>query len=138
MLRAAWRSPTATEPMEYLVRKPGYQDLASSRRSSTAELAVTLVPETDPFKLAEARPASSWLGALDLGDRDTKLHFQLQCTFCHQQGNAFIRIERTPEEWSAIIRRMVRYGSRLVERRTSGRCRRSSPRVTASCARTRS
>ena len=85
----------------------------SSRRSETRELAVTLVPETDPFKLAEARPASSWLGALDLGDRDTKLHFQTQCTFCHQQGNAFIRLERTPEEWSTIITRMMRYGSRL-------------------------
>ena len=71
------------------------------------------MPETDPFRLAESRPASSWLGALDLGDRDTKLHFQTQCTFCHQQGNAFIRLERTPEEWSVIITRMMRYGSRL-------------------------
>jgi streptogramin lyase len=100
-------------PMEYLVRKPGFQDLAIQPPLETAELTVTLVPETDPFKLAEARPASSWLGALDLGDRDTKLHFQTQCTFCHQQGNAFIRIERTPEEWSTIIQRMMRYGSRL-------------------------
>jgi len=102
-----------TEPMEYLVRKPGFQDLAVKLRFATRELAVTLVPETDPLKLAEARPASSWLGALDLGDRDTKLHFQTQCTFCHQQGNSFIRMERTPEEWAAIIGRMMRLGSRL-------------------------
>ncbi len=100
-------------PMEYLVRKPGYRDLAVKPPLDQRELAVTLEPETDPVKLAEARPASSWLGALDLGDRDTRLHFQTQCTFCHQQGNAFIRIERTPEEWSTIISRMMRYGSRL-------------------------
>jgi streptogramin lyase len=105
-----------TEPMEYLVRKPGFQDLAVKPPLATRELAVTLVPETDPLRLAEARPASSWLAALDLGDRDTKLHFQLQCAFCHQQGNAFIRIERTPEEWSTIIDRMMRYGSRLSSR----------------------
>ncbi len=102
-----------TEPMEYLVRKPGFQDLAVKPLLETRELAVTLVPETDPVKLAEARPASSWLGALDLGDRDTQLHFQTQCTFCHQQGNSFIRMERTPEEWAAIIGRMMRLGSRL-------------------------
>jgi len=102
-----------SEAMEYLVRKPGYQDLAIKPPLEQRELAVTLQPETDPLKLAEARPASSWLGALDLGDRDTKLHFQTQCTFCHQQGNSFIRMERTPEEWSAIIDRMLRYGARL-------------------------
>ena len=101
-------------PMAYVVRKPGYQDQILTPEPGTAELSVTLQPETDPFKLAEAKPANAWLGALDLGDRDTKLHFQLQCAFCHQQGNAFIRNERTPEEWSTIIRRMVRYGSRLA------------------------
>ena len=101
------------EPMEYLVRKPGFQDLAIRPPPGTRELPVTLIPETDPLKLAEARPASSWLGVLDLGDHETKLHFQTQCTFCHQQGNAFVRMERTPDEWSAIIKRMMRYGSRL-------------------------
>jgi len=102
-----------SEPMEYLVRRPGYQDLALKPPLEQRELAVTLVPETDPLKLAEAKPASSWLGALDLGDAGKKLHFQLQCTFCHQQGNTFIRMERTPDEWRDIIRRMLRYGARL-------------------------
>jgi hypothetical protein len=99
--------------MEYLVRKPGHQDLAVKPPLATRELNVTLVPETDPVRLAEAKPASAWLGALDLGDRDTRLHFQTQCTFCHQQGNSFIRMERTPDEWSSIITRMQRYGARL-------------------------
>ena len=101
------------EPMEYLVRRPGYQDLAIKPPGGQRELAVALVPETDPVKLAEAKPASSWLGPLDLGDAETKLHFQLQGTFCHQQGNAFIRMERTPQELNDIIRRMLRYGARL-------------------------
>jgi virginiamycin B lyase len=103
-------------PMEYLVRKPGYQDAALTPAPDERELAVTLVRETDPVKLAEAKPASSWLGALDLGDAEAKMQFRLQCTFCHQQGNAFIRMERTPEQWSEIIERMVRYGSRLPSR----------------------
>ena len=102
-----------SEPMEYLVRKPGYQDLAITLPPGATEASVILQPETDPVKRAEAQPASSWLGALDLGDRDTKLHFQTQCTFCHQQGNAFIRMERTPDEWREIIARMLRYGARL-------------------------
>ena len=101
------------EPMEYLLRKPGYQDLVIQPPPDEQEIAVTLVAETDPVKLAEAKPASSWLGALDLGDTETKLHFQLQCTFCHQQGNSFIRMDRTPEQWSEIIQRMLRYGARL-------------------------
>ena len=100
-------------PMTYVVRKPGYRDQILVPVPGGAEMAVTLEPETDPVRLAEAKPANAWLGALELGDRDTKLHFQLQCAFCHQQGNQFIRIERTPEEWSTVIRRMVRYGSRL-------------------------
>ncbi len=102
-----------SEPMEYLVRKPGFQDLVIPLPAGATEASVILQPETDPVKRAEAKPASSWLGALDLGDRDTKLHFQTQCTFCHQQGNSFIRMERTPDEWSAIITRMQRYGARL-------------------------
>jgi streptogramin lyase len=100
-------------PMNYLLRKPGYQELLVEPSAVQEQLVVSMEPETDPVKLAEARPASSWLGALDLGDRDTKLQFQLQCTFCHQQGNAYIRIERTPEQWHTIISRMIRYGSRL-------------------------
>ena len=102
-----------SEPMEYLVRKPGHQDLVVPLPTGATEASVILQPETDPVKRAEAKPASSWLGALDLGDPDTKLHFQTQCTFCHQQGNAFIRMERTPDEWRAIITRMQRYGARL-------------------------
>ncbi|MEO8124053.1 MAG: hypothetical protein ABI633_08390 [Burkholderiales bacterium] len=99
--------------VRYLVRKPGYRDQSVNAVAGQAELSVALQRETDPFKLAEAKPANVWLGALDLGNAERKTHFMLQCNFCHQQGNAFLRRERTAAEWSDAIHRMVRYGSRL-------------------------
>lgn len=101
-------------PVAYHVRKPGYRDASVSVGAGGADAAVALEPETDALKLAEAKPANVWLGALDLGDAARKRHFMLQCAFCHQQGNAFLRRERTPAEWSEAIQRMVRYGSRLA------------------------
>lgn len=97
----------------YRLRKPSYQDRIINAAAGQSVLKATLQPETDPAKLAEARPASSWLGALDVGTVDAKRHFQMQCGFCHQQGNALTRAERSPEDWQNVIDRMVRYGSRL-------------------------
>jgi virginiamycin B lyase len=110
--RAGW--PDRGAPVTYHVRKPGYRDASVSVAAGSAEVRVALEPETDAAKLAEAKPANVWLGALDLGDAARKRHFMLQCAFCHQQGNAFLRRERTPAEWSEAIHRMVRYGSRLA------------------------
>jgi virginiamycin B lyase len=70
-------------------------------------------PKPIPLRLADSLPAHVWLGALDLGDVARKRHFQLQCGFCHQQGNAATRRERSADEWQAVIGRMVRYGARL-------------------------
>ncbi|HMO44423.1 MAG TPA: hypothetical protein PKB14_00165 [Rubrivivax sp.] len=98
----------------YLVRKPGWRDASVGLAAGQAELSVVLEAETDPLKLAEAKPANVWLGALDLGDAQRKQHFMLQCAFCHQQGNAFLRQERSAADWSDAIQRMVRYGSRLA------------------------
>jgi streptogramin lyase len=97
----------------YRLRKPGYQDRIVNATAGQSVLKATLQQGTDPAKLAAARPASSWLGALDVGTVDAKRHFQMQCGFCHQQGNAMTRAERSPEEWRNTIDRMVRYGSRL-------------------------
>ena len=109
--RAVWADRGVA--VKVLVRKPGYRDASVTVATGQATAAVALERETDPFKLAEAKPANVWLGALDLGDPARKRHFQLQCAFCHQQGNAFLRRERSPQEWSDAIQRMVRYGSRL-------------------------
>lgn len=97
----------------YRLRKPGYKDLTLEAPKGEAALRAVMELETDPFKLAAAKPANAWLGALNLGSVDAKRHFQMQCGFCHQQGNAPIRAERSPEDWQKVINRMVRYGSRL-------------------------
>ncbi len=109
--QATWAARDAA--VRYLVRKPGYRDLTVDVAQGQADVSVTLARETDPMKLAEAKPANVWLGALDLGDAERKRHFMLQCAFCHQQGNAFLRRERSAAEWSDAIHRMVRYGSRI-------------------------
>jgi virginiamycin B lyase len=109
--RASW--PDRGMAVKYLVRKPGYQDAELTVAAGQSTASVTLQRETDPLKLAQAKPANVWLGALDLGDAASKKHFMLQCGFCHQQGNAFLRRERSSAEWSDAIHRMVRYGSRL-------------------------
>lgn len=96
-----------------LVRKAGFRDATVDVTPGRADLSVKLQRETDALKLAESRPANAWLGALDIGDAKRKQHFMLQCAFCHQQGNAFTRRERSADEWQALIGRMVRYGSRL-------------------------
>lgn len=109
--RARWRERGVA--VRYLVRKPGYRDASVEAAPGQAAASVSLQRETDPLRLAAAQPANVWLGALDLGDAARKRRFQLQCGFCHQQGNAFTRRERPNEEWRALIERMLRYGSRL-------------------------
>ncbi len=110
--RASWAERGIA--VRYLLRKPGWRDATVDAAPGQRELRVTLQRETDVMKLAEARPANVWLGALDLRDEARKRHFMLQCGFCHQQGNSFLRRERPVEEWDAAIRRMVRYGARLA------------------------
>lgn len=109
--QATWA--TRAQPVKLLVRKPGYRDAEADVPAGVATVAVALEPETDPLRLAESLPAQAWLGALDLGDVARKRHFQLQCGFCHQQGNAATRRERSADDWQAVIERMVRYGARL-------------------------
>ncbi len=105
--------PDRPSGLTYRFRKPGFRDVVVTTQPGETPPAAVMTRETDPFALAEAKPANAWLGALDVGDADTKQHFMLQCAFCHQQGNAFTRMERTPELWSDVIYRMIGYGSRL-------------------------
>ncbi|MBL7715534.1 MAG: hypothetical protein JNL01_08710 [Bdellovibrionales bacterium] len=99
--------PEAKPSDQFRIRLLGYKD------QTTNEKAIQLQPETDPVQLAMQLPANVWLGNLNLGSAETFTHFKMQCAFCHQQGNVFTRIPRTAENWTPIIKRMVRYGSRL-------------------------
>ncbi len=134
--------PDRSGVVNYRLRKPGFRDVTISvpeeqgvepgaaaaapavgsdsapavdpgGDAQTILLTIAMERETDPFRLAEARPANAWLGALDIGDEATKKHFMLQCSFCHQQGNEFIRTERSTETWRDVVGRMINYGSRL-------------------------
>lgn len=108
-----------TGEVKYRFRKVNFKDFDHIRKSidSRDNIKVTLNLDTDANSLAEAKPANVWLGALDFGNHSTakedKILFQMQCGFCHQQGTSFTRQERSPEEWSEVIKRMIRYGSRL-------------------------
>ena len=104
--------PAADHAWQIRLRKPGYQD----RTMAAADLGnkpLVMVPETDAAALAAQQPANAWSSTIDFGNADLKKEFLLQCNFCHQQGSAMLRRNRPASEWSATIKRMVRYGARL-------------------------
>lgn len=107
--------PDAAGEFRLRLRKPGFKDLNIRSGDLGKKPALTLVVETDPKALAEQRPSNAWTATLVQGIPDTEVRkqFLLQCGFCHQQGSAFLRRDRTAQEWSEAMKRMLRYGSRL-------------------------
>jgi streptogramin lyase len=98
----------------YRFRKVGFKDLVLNGISGQKAVTAKMEVELDPVALANAKPANVWLGALDIGGTpQDKNIFKMQCGFCHQQGSLFTRVERSAEDWEKVIKRMVRYGSRL-------------------------
>ncbi|MFZ1609013.1 MAG: hypothetical protein WAT63_17280, partial [Rhodoferax sp.] len=95
------------------LRKPGFKDAVIAPADLATPTAWRMQAETDPKALAEQRPSNAWTSTLLVGRDDLKKEFMAQCGFCHQQGSAFLRRERSAEEWSTTIKRMVRYGARL-------------------------
>lgn len=93
----------------YRARAQGFTDVFWS--GSKTSLVMTKLP---PGQLADSYPANVWLSQLHFGtNQDLKKSFLLNCAFCHQQASAFMRAERSEEQWLAIIERMNVYGSRL-------------------------
>jgi virginiamycin B lyase len=103
--------PAVEHPWQVRLRKPGYRDKVLP--SSAVGKPVVMTPEKDPAALAAQQPANAWSSTIDFGDENLKKEFMLQCNFCHQQGSALLRRERSADEWRAVIKRMVRYGTRL-------------------------
>jgi virginiamycin B lyase len=97
------------------LRKMGFKDLALTSADLGASRAITLVAESDPRALAEQRPSNAWTATLDKSVMNEAIRkgFVLQCGFCHQQGSAFLRRDRSADEWDVATKRMVRYGARL-------------------------
>ncbi|MDH4468853.1 MAG: hypothetical protein QE271_12410 [Bacteriovoracaceae bacterium] len=110
------------EGANYRFRKPGYQSnpiglpLESQRKTLASKDGISkviLTQELDFQILAEEKPANQWLGAIHFDHPEDKTIFKMQCGFCHQQGSEFTRMDRSIEEWDSIIKRMVKYGSRI-------------------------
>jgi len=105
-----------SDKVSYRIRRPGFNDKHLSGQDPNAEITVQLQPLTDPAAIAAAKPSNVWLDAMDFeGDIELKKQFQLNCAFCHQQGSAFMRGERSPEQWLDIINRMGKYGARMAD-----------------------
>ncbi len=96
--------------VKYRFRKPGYKEV--SIESGGNPVQATLLKEDDRLKLAESKSANAWVNSLNISS-EHKTHFRMQCAFCHQQGNAFTRQDKSPEEWESTMNRMIVYGSRL-------------------------
>ena len=105
--------PDAPGAYRVRLRKPGYRDRLIEPDALAQPAAWRMEPETDPKALAEQRPSNAWTSTLLPGRDDLRKEFMAQCGFCHQQGSAFLRRERSAQEWEETIARMVRYGARL-------------------------
>ncbi len=101
------------QKVRYRLRKPGFKDQTFELGGGEV-INVTLIQELDPVLLAAARPANTWLAALDL-EMDLKKHYIMQCGFCHQQGSMYLRRDRSVADWEHTIYRMVNYGARLAD-----------------------
>ncbi len=114
-LRGSVDLPGAKGEFRLRLRKPGYKDLNVALGDLSANGRLKMMAEADPRALAEQRPSNAWTATLVQGipDPEVRKQFLLHCGFCHQQGSAFLRRDRTAQEWSESIQRMLRYGSRL-------------------------
>jgi streptogramin lyase len=107
------RLPDALGDYRVRLRKPGYQDALIEPTALGKPASWRMAVESDPKALAEQRPSNAWTSTLLAGRDDLRKEFMAQCGFCHQQGSAFLRRDRSATEWATTIQRMVRYGARL-------------------------
>ncbi len=98
------------------VRRVGWKDLRQQDLKAKAEgtqLKLTLKREKDFAKVAQVLPGNYWMDLVlaEFDDDDLKNEFKQQCTYCHQQGSAMTRVERSREEWQEVILDMGRRGA---------------------------
>lgn len=80
-----------------------------SATSATVDLALT--PLSKPEDIADNLPAAAHFSKLpfDASGPNSRAALQMTCTNCHSLGAAFNRIPRLPEEWAAVVSRMLDY-----------------------------
>ena len=98
------------------LRTPYFQDLTTDVElgpDAVLEQDLVMAPMTDAREISESLPAAYHFGNLPFETGDdadfSRLQFQRDCLSCHQIGNRFTRVKRTPESWAATIERMHRY-----------------------------
>lgn len=94
------------------LRKPGYLDvfLAANERPERV-----VMQRASEQQRVDAATSNLWLSQVDFGSDALKSAFQLNCAFCHQQASAFMRVERSEQQWIDVFKRMNSYGARLAE-----------------------
>jgi virginiamycin B lyase len=107
--------PDTAQNFRLRLGKPGFKDLLLESSDLGPSPVLTLAAESNVRALAEQRPSNAWTATLDksITNEAVRKEFLLQCGFCHQQGSAFLRRERSAADWHAATQRMVRYGARL-------------------------
>jgi streptogramin lyase len=100
------------------VRRIGWQDIRSPQSlvgEDAGSVDFRMTRLTDPAMVAEQLPANHWYGLVleQLDNEHEREQLVRQCTFCHQQGNAATRIQRSPEEWQKVLSLMARMGAGL-------------------------
>jgi streptogramin lyase len=102
-----------SEPFSIHVQKVGYDTISWQKLPSNQSVVLKMKPTTDPNKLISQYPSNRWVAALDWGEeKEHRKVYMEQCGFCHQQGSAPMRVNRSEEEWREIMNRMIGYGSR--------------------------
>jgi len=98
------------------MRLPYYRDVSREIELSgtgVVEQKYVMDPMADSREISESLPAAYHFGNLPFETGDdadfTRKLFQRDCLSCHQLGNRFTRIKRTPESWAASIERMHVY-----------------------------
>lgn len=104
----------AESTLDVRVRAPGYRDL-KQQLTGTSDTAIAFNPVlsgqlSDQERSAQAT-ASAHAANLKFSNKEHQESFRSQCHFCHQIGSEITRRTRTEEEWSAVFKRMERYGS---------------------------
>ncbi|MCZ6830617.1 MAG: hypothetical protein O7F73_13710, partial [Gammaproteobacteria bacterium] len=102
--------------LDLRLRTPYFRDATASitlAADSALEKNLAMVAMTDADEISDSLPAAYHFGNLpfEIGDDAdfSRLQFQRDCLSCHQLGNPFSRVSRSPESWAQTIHRMHLY-----------------------------
>ena len=109
-------------------RTPYYRDVEATVElggSAVSEENLVMHKMTTDKEISDSLPAAYHFYSLPFEDGDDKdfnaYQFQRDCLSCHQMGNPFTRLVRSPESWAVTIQRMHRmvgnFDEKLRDRR---------------------